>query len=701
MGPADPNEPLSVTIVVRRRSDAPPLLDPEYWRTTLSESRKFLAREEFAASYSAADEDLQRVADFARSRGLTVEETSIPRRTVVVSGTVVQFNDAFAVELGRYESPDQTYRGRDGSIRVPTELVNIIEGVLGLDNRRIGGHNSGPGGLNTGTLTPPQVAELYNFPTGKATGQTIGILAMVEDAGYTSGDIQTFFNSLGAGFTAPTIVDINIDNQSNNPGHNFINDKEVTGDICVASAVAQGATIAIYFAPCTQKGWVDAIGRVVHPNPGDPTPSVLSTSWYLSRGDDAQTLLSDGVTTAGINVLTILFLEAAWLGMTVFASCGDKGSDSGVGDGKAHVQYPGSDPWVTSCGGTAIGNVLRIPIDNVRRWFFTEVTWNDGSGATGGGVSDFFPVPYYQRDAGVPNSANDNQQRRGVPDIAGNASANSGYLISVQGTSTSFGGTSAVAPLYAGLIAVINARMGRPTGFLNNTLYVLGGEGGVFNDINDGTSNAFNGVPGYTSGTGWDACTGWGSINGQALLEALRVVTVRVRIDNIRDLVPGTPEQMALVQTNARVKMGDLRTPRDDTYLTPFDDGNFESFEKAFYLVRTISIDIEIWRNTSQEVKHGQVETINGQRYIVFGPNEKYPVPPDWDRLTPVQQAEFSTIIITPTVSPGMVERFTLNYDLRTHQISGDITGSAGQQIHAPDPINPFTPEIWFTISQT
>jgi kumamolisin len=688
MVPADPNEHLSVTIVVRRRSDAPALPNLEYWQTTPPEKRTLFSREAFVASYGAAEEDLQRVADFARSKGLTVEGTSISRRTVAVSGNVEQFNNAFAVQLGRYESPDQTYRGREGPIYVPAELVGVIEGVFGLDNRRIGGQNSGV--PTSDNLTLPQVTELYHFPSGTAAGQTIGILTFF--GGYRSSDIQTFFNSLGAGYTAPTIVDVNIDNASNQPGtitHHpevLANDSEVLGDICVASAVAQGAKIAVYFAPWSQKGWVDAIGRAVHPDPGDPTPSVLSTSWFISNGDDehALQLEMDGVTLGFIKAVHTALQEAASLHITVFASSGDNGSDSKVGDRKAHVQYPGSDPWVTSCGGTTIATVSGS--------IFTEVTWNDGSGATGGGVSDFFSLPPYQSGVGVPNSIKDNHQGRGVPDVAGNAS---GYAISVQGTSASIAGTSAVAPLYAGLIAQINATLGKPTGFLNPTLYTLGASSGVFNDINDGISNARSGAPGYSSGPGWDACTGWGSINGQALLEALRVVKVRVHIDSIREHVPGTAEQMALVHPYAKVKMG------NSPYLTLVQDGDFEGFESYFSIVRTVPIVIEIWRSTGKEVKQGQVETINGQTYIVFGPHEKYSAPAGWERLTPAEQAHFTTIIIQPQVSAGFVRRLTLTYDLRTHHISGDAIGSAGQLIHVPpDSHNALTPEIWFTISQ-
>jgi len=198
------------------------------------------------------------------------------------------------------------------------------------------------------------------------------------------------------------------------------------------------------------------------------------------------------------------------LGVTVFVSSGDNGSDCQIGDGKAHVNYPVSDPWVTGCGGTTIQNIS----DDT----FTELTWND-DGVTGGGISDIFTqVPYWQQWANVPVSVNDGHTGRGVPDIAGYAD---GYEIYVDGSSQGqVAGTSEAAPLYAGLMALINAAVVSPVGYLNPILYNLS-QDRVFRDIDDNGSNAESGAPGYTSVQGWDACTGWGSVNGAALLNAV------------------------------------------------------------------------------------------------------------------------------------------------------------------------------------
>ena len=157
-----------------------------------------------------------------------------------------------------------------------------------------------------------------------------------------------------------------------------------------------------------------------------------------------------------------------------------------------------------SVGGTSIGNVNGTS--------FTEYAWNDDTGASGGGVSYFFAKPSYQEAAAVPASVNpDHHVGRGVPDVAGNASPNSGYAgIYVGGSPKVGNGTSGSSPLWAGLIAVINAALGEPVGFLNPQLYELGSS--VCRDIvaSPGPgNNSFAGTTGYPVETGWDACTGW------------------------------------------------------------------------------------------------------------------------------------------------------------------------------------------------
>lgn len=241
----------------------------------------------------------------------------------------------------------------------------------------------------------------------------------------------------------------------------------------------------------------------------------------MSNGDDAATLAAEGLSVGWLNAITAAFQDASIQSVTVCIATGDTGTDSKVGDGKAHVQYPASDPWVLAVGGTTVGNVSGTSFD--------EYVWNDTffggqPGATGGGISDFFvQKPSYQSGSPVPASLNDGHSGRGIPDVAANASPNSGYPLTVGGKASVGNGTSASAPLWAGLIAVINAGLGENVGFANPALYAIGSNG--FRDIVGApgpADNGLNGVAGYPAGPGWDACTGWGSINGTALLAALQ-----------------------------------------------------------------------------------------------------------------------------------------------------------------------------------
>jgi kumamolisin len=512
LGPANNQETFTVTIIVRRRPDGPPMPDHDYFVQTPPAQRQRLSADEFAAKYGASPDDLKKVTDYVQSQGLKVVETNAARRTVVASGTVAQMSKAFAVTLGQYQhevsrspkaAPEtETYRGRDGMVYVPADLADVVIGVFGLDDRRVLKRNAGDP-PNTVPISFDQITLLYNFPTNSADGQVIAILS---EGGYQKADLTA---SLGG--TLPTITDVSVD-----ASNNGFPDAETTQDICIAAAVAPGAAIGVYFTTYGQKGWVDLIGRVVHPDPGDPVCSVLSSSFYVSNGDDSATLAAEGVSTSWLTAVSQAFQDAAVQGVTICIASGDTGTQSKKSDGKAHVQYPASDPWVLSVGGTTVGNINGTSFD--------EYVWNDSTGATGGGVSDFFTgLPGYQVGAGVPKSLNDDHVGRGVPDVAANASPFSGYPITVGGFPFVANGTSASAPLWAGLVAVLNAALGHSVGFLNPSIYRLGSS--VFSDIVGApgpADNGFSGVAGYPASPGWDACTGWGSVDGKRLLDGLK-----------------------------------------------------------------------------------------------------------------------------------------------------------------------------------
>ena len=207
-------------------------------------------------------------------------------------------------------------------------------------------------------------------------------------------------------------------------------------------------------------------------------------------------------TTQSLNALDAACQSAAALGITITVATGDDGSTDGETDGQNHTDFPASSPHVLACGGTSIqSNGSTIT---------SETVWNDlpSNGATGGGVSDFFPLPTWQANAGVPAPVNP-AGGRGIPDVSGNADPATGYLIRIDGADYVIGGTSAVAPLWAGLIALANQQNGKSAGFIQPAIYAAKAAS-AFNDITSGTN--YTGTPvGFTAGPGWDACTGLGS----------------------------------------------------------------------------------------------------------------------------------------------------------------------------------------------
>jgi kumamolisin len=191
------------------------------------------------------------------------------------------------------------------------------------------------------------------------------------------------------------------------------------------------------------------------------------------------------------------FERASTAGITVTAAAGDNGS--GDGEPGQHVDFPASSPYVLGCGGTSLKSTS--PID--------EEVWNDGSkgGATGGGVSSLFAIPAWQQKSNVPGA-----KFRGVPDVAGNADPETGWIVIVDGQTMVIGGTSAVAPMWAALSAVLSQALGKNVGFLNPSLYALAGWD---RDITVGNNGTYLARPGY------DCCTGLGVPNAAQLLSVL------------------------------------------------------------------------------------------------------------------------------------------------------------------------------------
>ncbi len=538
IGPVPPDERIELTIRVRAAAGTTATAAPDGAAPAMGAWP--LSRAELRVARGADPADVNAVEAFVREHGLEVVDAKAAERRILVAGPAARLAAAFGVSLLRYQVEGGTCRGRTGPILLPARLAAIIEGVFGLDDRpqarphfRIfepgpaadpgaaatagAGTTAGTGAIaGTGaaagagatratgafrpatsverSFSPVQVARLYDFVSdADGHGQAIALIEL--GGGLRAADLAVYF--AGLGISLPPVTTVSVDGGRNEPTTADSADGEVMLDIEVAGSVAPGASIVVYFAPNTDRGFLDAITTAIHDS--DHRPSVISISW---GGPES------AWTAQAMRVMDGAFAEAALVGVTVTCASGDNGSDDRVGDGRAHADFPASSPNVLACGGTRISGSITSIAD--------ERTWNDGpqGGASGGGISDVFDRPAYQADAGLPPSANPpGRIGRGLPDVAGDASPASGYAVRVDGRDMVIGGTSAVAPLYAGLVALLNQKLGQPVGFLNPFLYGPGRE--AIRDITEGDNGE------YPAGPGWDACTGLGRIDGAALLAAL------------------------------------------------------------------------------------------------------------------------------------------------------------------------------------
>jgi kumamolisin len=494
---------ITVSVIVKRK-------------TPLNASRlgkDRLTRAQYRQKHAADPAAIKVVRTFAKEFGLTVDkDTPKPeQRSLKLTGTVAAMQNAFGVKLAEKTLDGNVYRVREGSIQIPAALAGAVDAILGLDNRpqaqphfrvlgsAINTNTAGTEGFArahaaaAGTsFTPVQVGQLYQFPQGAtAKGQTIGIIEL--GGGYRTADIKAYFKGLGQ--TAPQVIAVSVDKGKNAPGSASGADGEVMLDIEVSAAVAPGARIVVYFAPNTDQGFIDAIGAAVHDTTNNP--SVISISWGAAESN---------WTAQALKALDAACQSAAALGITITVASGDNGStDGGTGN---NVDFPASSPHVLACGGTKlVGSGSSIS---------SEVVWNEqasGEGASGGGVSNVFPLPGWQSSAKVP-APSVSGGGRGVPDVAGDADPVTGYQIRVDGQNMVIGGTSAVAPLWAGLIALSNQQNGKSAGFIQPQIYAAKGAS-AFNDIVSGNNGAF------FAGPGWDACTGLGSPIGAKLIAVL------------------------------------------------------------------------------------------------------------------------------------------------------------------------------------
>jgi kumamolisin len=458
-------------------------------------ARAPLSRRQFASLQGATEGDFDRIRNFARQYGLTVVEESAAKRISRIAGTAAQVQAAFGVKPLHVMVSGRSYRHYSGEVSIPRELEGVVLSVLGLSDVPLARPHyrvfQPPPELRAAATARPyfadQVARLYRFPTGKGDGQTVALVEL--GGGVGKADLKAYFEQVK--IQQPVVTAVGVAGGANAPGQDPGADGEVMLDVEVLGTVAPGARQFVYFGPNSDAGFLAAVQAAVHDT--DPPPAAVSISWGAPESS---------WTSQAMNAMDRAFQDAATLGIPICVASGDNGSSDGTAS--LAVDFPASSPHALGCGGTRLEGTTSIT---------GETVWNSGGGATGGGFSQHFARPSYQSIGG---------QARGVPDVAGNADPATGYRIRYDGQAAVVGGTSAVAPLWAGLITILAQALKRPVGFLNQAVYHAGTEKAGFRDVTSGDNDVGNGHGNYPARAGWDPCTGLGSPIGTALLSALK-----------------------------------------------------------------------------------------------------------------------------------------------------------------------------------
>jgi kumamolisin len=575
--PADENVELS--LVVRLDQS---LLDQtlaQIYGPNTSRTKRFLSPAEFAQRFDLAQKR-RKLKDFAQAAGLAVSTAEDRPNSLVikVSGSADLVGKAFSVQLNRYRGADgQLFRAPDTEPLVPASLVPHINAVMGLSNVRgvIKPHvrrfhpvsarpitarrpSSGAASLalsgtgHGGGLAPADIKTIYGWDgTLTGAGQTV---ALLELDGYNPSDITLYEQTLfSAPYPGPTVTCKSADSTCGQCGANQtqpcsamspVNDDgmvEVALDIDMVIALAPGVSnILVYTAMDTNSGLVTAYSDIA----SDDLAQVVSTSWGEDEEDAGSALMNSEST---------IFKQMAAQGQTMFSSAGDNGAYDASGmavswSGSLITDDPASQPYVTGVGGTSLSGTSISPIGSSGGP--AETVWNDGGGGVANfvtGSTTYWPLPLnYQSGVSTTYS----NQYRNVPDVALNADpASSPYSICVGGTcnccyngpdpcsrncTTLIGGTSAAAPLWSALAALVNQQRSingeAPLGFANPSLYQLATSASYssyFNDVKSGDNGYYYAKPGY------DNASGWGSFRGDALIYALSVPPA---------IVPASPE---------------------------------------------------------------------------------------------------------------------------------------------------------------
>lgn len=502
VGPANPNREMDVTIKLRRMAPLPDLA---------TRPAKAMTRQQLAQAHGASPADIKKVTAAFTKFGLKAIETDAAKRTVHLVGSVADMEAAFLVKLLTFQRGDETYRGRVGPYHVPEQLADIVEGVFGLDNRRMVRRKRHPirdarrkmMGKPSGWYIGSELASHYKFPAGDGKGQTVAILEF--GGGYFESDLKKYCKL--AAIAVPKVIPISVDGTSTSSDDDAAG--EVMLDVEVVAGVCPKANIAVYFATWSEQGWLKCLDAAIHDAKNDP--GVISISWGYPEGVEVWT-------ASAMKQIDEALKEAAHLGITVCVASGDDGSSDAMSNGHAYTDFPSSSPYALAVGGTTIPSKTGSKPD---------IVWKEGTGlrdtnggSSGGGVSAVFARPTWQKAVTIKSVNPNGLLGRCVPDVAANADWDaSPYLLVLDGQSNGNGGTSAATPLWAALLTRINAKRKNRVGYITPVLYGSNGKQVGAQGCTDVTAgdNVTAKVGGYQAKAGYDAVTGWGTPNGTKL----------------------------------------------------------------------------------------------------------------------------------------------------------------------------------------
>jgi kumamolisin len=474
---------------------------------------KYLAPQEFIDRFAPTQADYDAVIAYARSMGFTVTGTHANRTLLDVSGPVAAIEPAFKLRMRNYRAPDdRDFYAPDDDPEVPDSVAARVTGVVGLDNFSVWrphnfsfsaaqGSRISPSQIGTGPgggLTPGDIITAYNLNgvTANGSGQTLGLFEL---DGYNASDVAAYVNYYG--LRSVPLQNVLVDGFSGRAGSGA---SEVTLDIELQNALAPGANkIIIYEGPNSNTGVVDTYNRIATDN----LAKQISTSWGLSEGQSSQSVIKSE---------NAAFMQMAAQGQSIYAASGDSGAyDNGS---MLSVDDPASQPYMVGTGGTHLSV-------NSGETYLSETTWNNGStnsGAGGGGISTIWAIPPWQGRT-VAGCTLCSTTMRNVPDVSFNSDQYTGYSVYYKGGWWIYGGTSCASPLWAAFTARVNqqrtASGNSLLGFANPLLYQIAAGSKYntdFHDIADGSTNLY-----YRAVMGYDNATGWGSLNGAALLADL------------------------------------------------------------------------------------------------------------------------------------------------------------------------------------